>query len=104
MLEIVQTTITQNKPSSLPAFPSPSLLHQPSFSVRGEEREHEVIVIFIRNLERLFFNVLVNSLKHIFSYIFSTVNSFILSNKLLHRDLDLHVLVVQGSVQHDDGE
>ena len=104
VLEVVKAAVTEYKPSSFPTFPGPSLLHQPAFSVRGEEGEHQVIISLVRNLERLLLDISVDGLKHVYWKITATVNSFILSNELLHSDLDLDILVVEGCVQHDDGE
>ena len=65
VLEVVEAPVTQHEPSPLPTLPGASLLDQPALPVRREEREHQVIVGLVRDLEWLLLDILVDGLQHV---------------------------------------
>ena len=81
-----------------------NLLHQPAFALWREECVHEVVIGLVRDLEGLLLDVPVDGLQHIVGQVPPRVDPPILLDELLRRDLDLGVGVVEGGVEHDDGE
>ena len=104
MLEIIETSIIQDKPPSFPALPLAALLDQPALLVGGEEGKHQVVIRLVGDLEGLFLDAGVDGNQHCPRQIPARVNPLVLSEELLLRDLDLDVVVVEGGVEHDDGE
>ena len=104
MLEVIQTSIIEDKPPPLPALPGSSLLDEPAFLVGGEKREHEIVVGLVRDLEWLLFDARVDGKEHIPWQILASIDTLVLSNELVLSDLHLDVLVVERGVEHDDGE
>jgi len=65
VLEVIQTTVVEDKPTPLPTFPASSLLHKPALPFGGKESVHEVIIRLVRNFERFFLDIPKNSFQHI---------------------------------------
>ena len=80
------------------------LFEKPSLALRGEEGVHEVIVSLVRDLERLLLDAPEDGLQHIRREILPRIHSLILLDELFVTDLHLGVGVVEGGVEHDDGE
>ena len=80
------------------------LFKKPSLALRGEEGVHEVIVSLVRDLERLLLDAPEDGLQHIRGEILARVDPLVLLDELLSADLHLGVGVVEGGVEHDDGE
>ena len=88
----------------LPALVSSSLLPQPSFPVRIEERVHEVVAVVLRDLEGLRLDAFVQADEQLLGEVAAVVDTAIHGDELLHAGLVLHARVVQARVEHDDGE
>ena len=80
------------------------LFEKPSLALRGEEGVHEVIISLVRDLERLLLDASEDGLQHIGGQVLAGVDSLVLLDELLSTDLHLGVGVVEGGVEHDDGE
>ena len=80
------------------------LFEKPSLALRGEEGVHEVIVSLVRDLERLLLDAPEDGLKHVGGQVLAAVDALVLLDELLSADLHLGVGVVEGGVEHDDGE
>ena len=80
------------------------LFKQPSLALRGEEGVHEVIISLVRDLERLLLDASEDGLQHVGGQALAGVDALILLDELLSADLHLGVGVVEGGVEHDDGE
>ena len=104
MFEVVETTVTEDEPPPLPVLPGAALLDQPALLVGGEEGEHEVVVGLVRDLEGLLLDAGVDGEEHLPRQVLSRVDPLILGQELVLGDLHLDVLVVEGGVEHDDGE
>ena len=82
--EIVEASIVENKPTSLPGSPLPAtlickvetlsklnlnpsknLFFQPPLMLGGEESVHEIIIGFVRKLERFSLDASVDCFQHI---------------------------------------
>ena len=80
------------------------LFKQPSLALRGEEGVHEVIISLVRDLERLLLDASEDGLQHVGGQVLAAVDPLVLLDELLSADLHLGVGVVEGGVEHDDGE
>jgi len=104
VLEVIEAAIVEDEPTSLPGLPAPSLLQKPPFSFGRKESVHKIVISFIRNLERFFLDVPEDCFEHVRRQVAARVDAFILLYELLRRDLHLRVWIVEGGVEHDDGE
>ena len=80
------------------------LFEKPSLALRGEEGVHEVIVSLVRDLEGLLLDASEDGFEHVWREILPRIHSLVLLDELLVTDLHLGVGVVEGGVEHDDGE
>ena len=80
------------------------LFEKPSLALRGEEGVHEVIISLVRDLERLLLDAPEDGLQHVGGQVLAAVDALVLFDELLSTDLHLGVGVVEGGVEHDDGE
>ena len=80
------------------------LFEKPSLALRGEEGVHEVIISLVRDLERLLLDAPEDGLQHVGGQVLAGVDPLVLLDELLSADLHLGVGVVEGGVEHDDGE
>ena len=80
------------------------LFKKPSLALRGEEGVHEVIVSLVRDLEGLLLDASEDGFEHVWREILPRIHSLVLFDELLVTDLHLGVGVVEGGVEHDDGE
>ena len=69
-----------------------------------EECVHEIVVRFVRKLKSFRLDASVDRLEHIWRQILARVYPSVLVDKLLGGDVDVGVGVVEGGVEHDDGE
>ena len=106
MFEIVETTVTEDKPPPLPVLPGAALFDQPALLVRREEGEHEIIVRLVRDLERLLLDVVINGCQHLPGQVSAGIYPLVLGDELLLSDpeLPVDILVVEAGVEHDHGE
>lgn len=95
ILEIVQTVIVKDEPSSLPAFISSALLPEPAFLIGIEERVHQVVTIVLWYLERLGANTFVQRLQQFTWQVSPVIDAAIHRDKLLNRWLILHRRIMQ---------
>ena len=77
---------------------------KPSLALRGEEGVHEVIISLVRDLERLLLDASEDGLQHVWWEILPRIHPLVLFDELFVTDLHLGVGVVEGGVEHDDGE
>ena len=80
------------------------LFKKPALALRGEECVHEVIVSLVRDLEGLLLDASEDGFEHVWREILPRIHSLVLLDELLVTDLHLGVGVVEGGVEHDDGE
>lgn len=104
IFEVIQAVVIEDEPTSLPAFVSPALFPQPTFFVGVEERVHKIIAIVLRNFEGLGSDGLVQRLQQFSRQISTVVDASVHGDELLNGGLVFDWRIVQGSVQHDDGE
>ena len=90
--------------------PPSALLDEPPLPLRAEEGVHEVVVGLLRDPERLVPDGAVDHLEHVPRQVAAAVHAAVLPHELLLGDgggpaaAGGNVRVVQGRVQHDDGE
>ena len=103
-LEVVEAIVVQDKPPPFPALVAASLLPEPALPIGVEEGVHEVVAVVLGDLEGLGFDAVVERHEELAGQVAPVVDPAVHGDELVDGRLVLDARVVQGRVQHDDGE
>lgn len=82
VLEIVETIVVKDEPTSLPRFVPSTLFPQPAFAVGIKERVHQIVAIVLGNLERFSLDAVVQTLENIARQVLAIIDTTIHRYKL----------------------